>query len=167
MQKETVKETEGVIAIRRLQSGGYKVWRREEIENLSDVEKDILEFIGEEDNKGKPPWQQDIFKKITLSDKNIRDKLKKLKEKEMAFSVAIEEIVKCYGLEYLGYSGRGFNLPEHLGWLDPYLEEISGSWTQKLNSARSSAYRLYWIALIENEDCLPSYLPLGLHIPKQ
>lgn len=170
MQNRINKETEGVIGLKKLQSGKYKLWRKEEIESsgLLDSTKEILYFIAEENSRRRTPWQKDIERGVSYSSFSIRTKLNLLKKREMAFSFTILEIIKFYGLDYLGYHHGNFNPPEHLEWLGPYLKNLKrsgsvASLSERLKSPRISNYRLYWIAMLE-KDGLPCYLPLGLHI---
>jgi len=172
MQSEIV-ETEGVVALRKLQNSEYKLWSTEEIEksNLSSVSKEVLYFIAKENVFRNIPQLKEIIKRFKLH--RAGSEVYELRNREMVFSITIPEIIVFYGFAYLGLRGGSFHPPPHLGWLGKYLGETrigrrggTLSWTEKLKSARSPRYNRHWIAMLE-KDGSPCYLPLGLHIPKQ
>lgn len=167
MQIETVQETDGAAALRMLQEGKYRVWTIEEVENSSwsRVEKGILYFIGEDNTRPNIPYVKSI--EIDLNYDNLLKKLKLLKKERMVIGFSKIDIVRRYGLDYLGYSWGRFFPPKHLLWLKKDLDSMSGSrgatmpWHKKLSSSRND--RLHWIALLEINGAL-CYEPTGLHI---
>jgi hypothetical protein len=168
MQQESVEETEGIIALRRLQNNDFKLWSREEIEssNLSNKSKEILFYVAKQNSFRKIPSQKEIRQKFKIYDYYSL----LLRKREMLFGVTIPEIVRFYGLDHNIRCGR-FDLPSHLEWLEEYLKEISSGnrgsklpWHEKIKSARSPTYNRHLVAILKDKNELPCYLPLGFHI---
>jgi len=172
IMQEIIKETEGIIGIRKLQNGEYRLWNEEEVQSsdLLESSKRILYFIGKKNSWRKVPWQKDISRDVGYASHNINLSLRVLKEKEMVFSLTMYEFIKFYGLEYLDYRCGCYHPPEHLSWSKHHLDRL-GSRTsrtmalhERLKSPRKG--RVYWIAMLEI-DGMPCYAPLGLHIKVQ
>jgi hypothetical protein len=173
MQSETDKNLEGVISLAKLQLGEYKLWTKDEIAglDLNDISKLTLYFIAEENNWRRIPSTTCIKKRFHFSgDCTI---LYTLRDKRLIFNVTVADIIKFYGVDFLGCRYRRFNPPSRLEWLHQYLDDIKGSGgnggsvlslKNKLEFSRSPTYPRHYIALME--ICgKPCYYPLGLHIP--
>ena len=175
MQAE--EETEGIIALRRLQNNELKARIREEVENsnLPEKPKKIFFYIAKHNSFKATPSSKEIRKKFKIGEKCYE--LQLLKDREMAFNITMPEIVKFYGLDYLNFHTKYFSPPPHLSWLKQYLDEFmivgrGGNrlpWYKRIEPerVRSGFYDRHWIATLKDENGLPCYIPLGLHIPKQ
>ena len=178
------EETEGAIALRKLQSSELKFLSREELEiiflkaGLSQKriakEEGIINYISKCNNLKIVPSNDEIRRAFSLD--SSQKAVYMLRNLGLAFNFTMPEMASYYGLEYLGFNYGFFNPPEHLEWSTKYLSElISGargckiSWCKRISpeSVRSPNYNRYWTSILKDENGLPYCLPLGLHIPKQ
>jgi len=187
---ENSKKTEGYSGIEKLQKGGWKVWTKEEAEEyvwrhikeyspVKNREK-VLNFIAIRNSWEEVPTPKEIKKGISLTRGYTGNVLRWtrgytgtvlrwLKEKEMIFDFTMGEIIKFYGLDFLGFRYGHFNLPKPLKWAAPYLGEIKGvrsSGTPWHKKGRGPTSQLHYVGLVELDN-RPCYEPLNLHIPKQ
>jgi len=176
MSGSTTGETEGIVALRKLQEGGFKVWTREEIEKIPHYvfrtrTKKILYYIAQQNSRQRIVSSKEIRTKFDMAESYSPYFLLK---RGMGFNVTIAEIVGFFGFDYLRFSRGQSSLPKHLEWLYPYIddERIGSpqgsrlSWVKRVKAGRPLTYERYWIALLEGEDGRPCYDALGLHIPK-
>jgi|GEM_PF-5317051 len=169
-------ETGGLLSLNRLpkslEDGGYRCWALEELEKLySENTMKVVRCIKEGNRNRRIPSVNDIIYLTGLDRPNVQNTVYALKRREIIFNVTIPEILIHFNLhkpviENIGIDEYKSKRPEHLYWLDPYVENeviryIPRYRIKRFRNPRARTVVAHWIALIE-EDGRPCYGPLKI-----
>ena len=162
------ERTKGFISLEKLQNNEFKLWTVGEIKKLGLGKRTVKVplYIADQNKIKEIPSRKEISKKFKFSD-GYRGFFK-LEKRGIIISFTIPDLTVFYELDQKKYP---FVLPDNLSWLEDHLSnqrKYYGSRTKsrvrKKENPGASRYPRHYVANIKDENGLPCYLPLNLHI---